>query len=334
MTPPRDASRPSHVTALTMTANTALIPTKPKPIDQQPAAVYLAGLANGSRRTMRDALNTIADMLIGGCDALTLDWSMLRFQHTAAIRSKLAERYSAATANKMLSALRGVLKAAWRLGQISADDYTRAADIESISGSTLPRGRELTSGEIAALLDACAQDESSAGARDAAMIALLRAGGLRRAEVCALNLADYNPEAATLVIRGKRNKEREIPIHNGTLDALNDWLAIRGTEAGPIFTPINKGGKVTLRRMYPEAVFNALAKRAKAAGVKDLSPHDLRRTFVSDLLDAGADISTVQWLAGHANVSTTARYDRRGEAAKRKAIDLLHVPYHKREAVK
>jgi integrase len=322
------------------------MPATPRPIDQNPAAVYLAGLANGSRRTMRAALDTIADMLIpptagnpvpptdgdfvSGADALSLNWSALRFQHTTAIRSRLAKKYSRATANKMLSALRGVLKAAWRLGQMTAEDYTRAADIKSISGSTLPRGRALTSGEITALLEACAADPSPAGARDAALIAVLRAGGLRRAEVCNLDLSDYKAAAAILVIHGRRNMDREIPIHTGTLDALNDWLAIRGLEAGPIFMPINKGGKLIVRRMYPEAVFNALAKRAAAAGVKGLSPHDLRRTFVSDLLDAGADISTVQRLAGHANASTTVRYGRRGEAAERKAIDLLQVPYHRR----
>lgn len=319
-------------TALTTPPDQTVITSPAVPLDQRPAAVYLAGLSQGSRRTMGDALNVIADMLQTGVDALSINWAALRFQHTAAIRSRLAERYSAATANKMLSALRGVLKAAWRLGQMSAEDYARAADLESVAGSTLPRGRALTSGEIAALLDACAKDQSAAGARDAAIIALLRAGGLRRAEVCALTLADFNADAGTLAIHGKGNKEREIPIHNGTLDALSDWLAIRGNEPGQIFTPINKGGAVIIRQMHSEAIFNLLAKRATEAGVKNLSPHDLRRTFVSDLLDAGADISIVQRLAGHANSTTTARYDRRGEAAKRKAIDLLHVPYHKRES--
>jgi site-specific recombinase XerD len=78
--------------------------------------------------------------------------------------------------------------------------------------------------------------------------------------------------------------------------------------------------------MTAQALYLTLQKRAKEAGVAAFSPHDLRRTFVSDLLDAGADLATVQKLAGHADPGTTARYDRRGEAAKAKAAGLLVFP--------
>ena len=164
------------------------------PADRHPAAVYLSRLAPGSRRTMRQALDSIAAMLTGGlADAQSMDWPALRYQHAQAVRTRLAEVYAPATTNKMLSALRGVLREAWRLGLMSAEDYRRATDLEAVKGETLPRGRALSAGELAALMRVCSADSSPAGARDAALLALLYCGGVRRSEAVALDVSDYDP---------------------------------------------------------------------------------------------------------------------------------------------
>mgnify|MGYP002779432095 FL=1 len=129
---------------------------------------------------------------------------------------------------------------------------------------------------------------------------------------------------------GKGNKARLSYISDGARDALAAWLRVRNVvlgESGPLFVPVFRSSRIVSRRLNDQAVMDILLKRAREAGVRDLSPHDMRRTFISNLLDAGADLVTVQKLAGHANVTTTARYDRRGEAVKQKAARLLHVPF-------
>lgn len=296
-------------------------------LQDHPAAVYLAGLSPSSRRTMTAALDTIAQLGLGNPEVTCWDvpWHLLRFQHTQVMRSALAEHYAHTTANRMLSALRGVLKAAWKLELMSAEDYQKAASVESIRGETLPSGRSLVAGELAGLLHAC--PPTPLGIRDAAIITLLYGCGLRRAELVTIDLAHYVKEENELLIRGKGNKQRAVPVGNAAL-ALADWLTIRGEAKGPLFCGLgnrNRNGRLT-----DQAVYNMLRKRAKEAGVKKLSPHDFRRTFVGDLLDAGADIVTVQKMVGHASPTTTSRYDRRGQQAKHKAAALLHIPYQKR----
>jgi len=322
-------------TSLTTSQSTSLALTHSQPLENNPAAVYLASLAPGSRRAMLGALNNIAELVSSGqADALSLNWAALRFQHTTAIRAALAERYKPATVNKSLSALRQVLKRCWRLGMMTQEDYARAADLDGITGDTLPAGRALGSGELIALMSQCGNDATPAGARDAAIVAILYSCGLRRAELVGLDMASYDVEAGELRVLGKRRKERIVPVVNGTVQALADWLTVRGSEPGPLFWPIRRGGHLQHgERLTTEAIWHLLRRRATAAGIKSLSPHDFRRTFVGDLLDAGADIATVQKLAGHASVNTTARYDRRPEQAKRRAAELLHVPYTRRRMV-
>jgi site-specific recombinase XerD len=321
--------------------STALVPWAGISADRHPALVYLAGLAAGSRRTMRQALNVVAEILTAGrCDLVTLPWSELRFQHTQAVRAALQERYTAATANKMLAALRQTLRAAWNLGYLTAEEYQRAVDLKPITGEQpeAATGRALKFGEWVALLSICAADEGPAGVRDAGMIALFKIAGLRRAEMAALNLEDYDREEQTLTVHGKRNKTRVIPIEDdGALDVLADWLYllynstdVQPASAGPLFTRILKGGQITQARLSDQGVYHILDTRRQQANMAPFTPHDLRRTFAGDLLDAGVDLSTVQKLMGHANANTTAGYDRRGERAKRDAVRKLHVPYQRR----
>ena len=160
------------------------------------------------------------------------------------------------------------------------------------------------------------------------MLGVAFAAGLRLSELVTLMLADLNLETGELVVRGKGRKDRTAYVEHGALAALKDWLRVRKLDEGPLFCPVDRSGNVTIRRLTGQAVYERFQLRARQAGLAvGFTPHDGRRTWVGNLLDAGADIATVQQLAGHASVATTARYDRRGEHAKRQASALLHFPW-------
>lgn len=297
--------------------------------DRHPALVYLASLSASSRRTMTQSLNLIAGIL-GITDHAAVPWGALRYQHTQAIRSALAERCAPATGNRHLAALRGVLREAWRLGYISADDYQRAIDLKAIPGTSAKageKGRHLSAGEIDALIRSCV-DGTPAGIRNAALIAVGYGCGLRRAELAGLLVTDYIDTTESLRVIGKGRKERIVYLPPGAAEALRDWLTRRGAAPGPLFLAIRKGGEIQPKGMTPQAIYSLLAHHAAKAGVRRFSPHDLRRTFAGDLLDAGEDLATVQQIMGHADANTTAGYDRRGGRNKQRAANRLHVPYH------
>ena len=112
--------------------------------------------------------------------------------------------------NKMLAALRGVLRAAWELGQINTDSYQRAVSVRAVRGQTVPRGRSISKGELRALFGACLRDRSPIGARDGALLAVLYGSGLRRAEAAALDVGDYDPQTGSLRVRGKGQQGKSV----------------------------------------------------------------------------------------------------------------------------
>ena len=422
---------------------TALALVKP----EAPALAYLALLGPGSRAAQSSALAGIA-LRLGAPDVMRCPWHTLDRTRTLAIRAWLLEAYAPATANRMLSALRGVLKECWRSGLMEDAAYHRAADLPAVKSEKLPAGREIRPEELAELFRVLGRGRN--GARNRALLAVLAGAGLRRSEAAALTFGDLDLDTGELKIRGakggrdrvawlgpsplavvrafvmgediedlerlermvekrgktveefatpeefsayyRRNKVLWGP-HTGhsayadvpagfatkrnrtgrTLAGYAEELVGAGRFAdtgdaaefieevlcnphGAVVPALGYGGGVEIRAASEAAgdelrrravfvadldtdslfgvtaagVYKLIQRGSRRAGLAPLTPHDFRRTYVTRLLEAGADLAVVRDLAGHADVSTTARYDRRGERAKKAAAALLEVPAWRR----
>ncbi|MBB4915132.1 tyrosine-type recombinase/integrase [Streptosporangium saharense] len=315
-----------------------VVPEPSRPVVEparDPYLVYLDSLTSPeSRRAMRGCLDRLAALVSGGqaTGGEGQPWHLLRYEHTVRLRTLMTERgWSPAYVNKHLVALRRVLREAWRLGQMTAEEYQRAADLPTVEHTRLPAGRHVPAEVVGAALAACDEDPSPAGIRDAALLAVLYSTGCRRAEIAGMTLDDYDPGARSLRVRGKRDKERLVYLTPEAVGRLERWLAVRRHPAGALFCPIGRYGSLRTTKTGPapmtgQAVADVLARRLAQAGASPRTPHDFRRTFIGELLDAGVDLATAQALVGHSSPATTARYDRRPERRRREAVDRLTLP--------
>lgn len=140
-------------------------------------------------------------------------------------------------------------------------------------------------------------------ARDEAIFELFYSTGMRLSELVALDVKNLDPISETVRVLGKGSKERICPVGDPALRAISRYRMEAGVHAGPLF--INK----SRRRLSARSVWLAMKKYLRAAGLPaELSPHKLRHTFATHLLDAGADLRSVQTLLGHASLSTTQIY--------------------------
>lgn len=328
-------------TAITTThQNLTVVDAMPAPRDN-PAFVYIASRQSkttkyGAERSLDAIARLMPQIPSDAKDAWKeFPWHMLRIQDVSALRSLLAEQYAPTSANKHLAILRGVLKESWRLGYIDMETLYRMTDgpLKNVKGKRVKKGRALDKGEIEALTEICTRDQSPAGVRDAAIIGIMtHTSGCRRAEIVSMSLDDWNPKTGKLLVKGKGNKERWAFPQNGVLGALKDWLKVRGDEPGSLFCPVDKGGRITIRQMSTQAIYSMLKKRAEESRLDDFSPHDLRRTFVVNMLRAGTDDILVSKLVGHESVDTTKGYDVRPEDDQREAVSALHFPWKRRYA--
>ena len=293
-----------------------------------PATIYLATLGSiQSRRVVQSRLNRIAQVLRLP-DWSVIPWSNMDRSWLLLTKEALSEEHCApATINATLSLLKGVALQAWELKLIGDHTYLRIKNTKSIRGRRVAKRRWLKKADMLALLDHCLKDDRLQGMRDASMLALLYGCGLRRSEVVAIDIEHLDPSECSIRILGKGNKERVVYPPARAWQMLTEWQTegIKERVTGPLFCRIRKGSAPTQDRLTHQAVYFLIKQLVVKTGIKDFSPHDLRGSFISYLLDSGNDIKTVADIVGHADIRTTAGYDRRGEQRKKvanRSVDL------------
>lgn len=219
-----------------------------------------------------------------------------------------------------LSAVRGLYRFLVREGRLGRDPT------EHLEAPRPPRRlpRTLSPKEAELLVESPPTDDQI-GLRDRALLELLYATGMRASECLALRIEDVNRAAGYVVCTGKGDRQRLVPVGAQALH----WLRVYLKTARPALTPradpgtlfVNRAG----RRLSRQGLWGIIKKAARRAGVRAVvSPHTLRHSFASHLLERGADLRSIQAMLGHADISTTQIYTHLPSSAVRDMYRRFH----------
>lgn len=220
------------------------------------------------------------------------------------------------TRARKLSTLRTFVKYLKQIGRLEADP-TESLEAP-IRRKKIPKA--LSHDQASELLDQ--PDDGRTPLRDRALLELMYAAGLRASEVVGVNLSDINFAEGTIMVRGKGNKQRLTLFGHTCESALNDYTSgerVAPVEGNPLYTN-EKGKRITTR-----TVQNVVKRWARRAGLPvGVSPHTLRHSFATHLLDGGADLKSVQQLLGHESLATTQIYTHISIERLKQAVDKSH----------
>ena len=292
------------------------------------AQLYLLKLnARQSRLRMKRLIERTAK-IFGFKSMETCPWHQLTRAEVLALKTMLEEEGLAPnTINLYLSAMRGVAHEAWIEGWMDDRTYLAIKDVKSERGYREQKGRALTPVETQRLIRYCSNENTPKGSRDALIFALGVGCGLRRDEIANVKIKNLDLINQELRIIGKGNKRRSVFLSGRIIRLVKSWIYHRKLEKGEnLLVPIHRFGNIQLRKsMTPDAIYQIMVHRASELQIEKFSPHDLRRTFATRLFENGADINTVKDAMGHASISTTQRYDRRGQERIKEAMQSIKL---------
>ncbi|MCW2493570.1 MAG: recombinase XerD [Frankiales bacterium] len=264
-----------------------------------------ANTLSSYRRDLRRYLDHLAACGIASLDAAD---SRVVSDFLAALREGDADHppLSASSAARAVVAVRGLHKFAYADGQVSSDVA------REVKPPTPPRRlpKAISVEEIERLLDAADFDQTPLSVRDRALLEVLYGTGARISEAVGLDVDDLDLDGRTVLLRGKGGKQRLVPLGSFAAKALSAYLVRvrpelvrRGRGTPKVF--LNARGGALSR----QSAWTVLRSSAEKAGLTmDVSPHTLRHSFATHLMEGGADVRVVQELLGHASVTTTQIY--------------------------
>lgn len=280
---------------------------------------------------MGQSLGVLAGVLgglEGPADPREADWQKIDADEAVRIRRVLAGRYAASTVNKMLAALRGVMRACRDQGLIDEAGYQAVARLNAVKGPESKPSRALTEQQVCSLFKACASDKSAAGRRTAALLAVFLCTGLRREEATELNAEDLDVSGQRLHIRSSiQERDRWVSLPAGACRALDDWLAARGSHPGPLLNPVDKSGRVRDRRLTDQALYLILRSVGEQTGVGPVSTRDLRSTLIVRLIRADMDFETISKHVGYLSFFSVRAYEDLAEGIKGQLGGAWDLPY-------
>ena len=265
------------------------------------------GLADNTMRSYRRDLRRYLEFLLGRdlTEPSAIDENVVS-AFLGALRTGDTEHppLGTASAARTIVTVRGFHRFLLR-EQVVAKDVS-AAIKPPRPPSRLPKALDLS--QVESILDAAGEAGTVLASRDRALLEVLYGTGARISEAIGLDLDDLDLDEGAVLLRGKGGKQRMVPLGSFAIAAVRDYLTASRpalvSKAEPAVFLNARGG-----RLSRQSAWTVLNKAAERAGIKtDVSPHTLRHSFATHLLDGGADVRVVQELLGHASVTTTQIY--------------------------